>query len=142
MNKNWWIVPAFIIGYVALKKYQLAKTFSVFFKSLDFSDFRPLYPTVNLIVQVNNPTDATAEVQTIRGDLSVNGDVVGTVLGITPSVLQSGSTLLKIPVTFNYAGITDTINVLRSGKSGYRLDFNGTIMVDYVNLPLVFSYSL
>lgn len=142
MNKNWWIIPAFIIGYVALKKYQLAQTFSVFFKSLDFSDFRPLYPTVNLIVQVNNPTNASAEVQNIRGDLFVNGQAVGTVLGITPSVLQSGSTLLKIPVTFNYAGITETINALRGGRSGYKLEFNGTIMVDYVTLPLVFSYSL
>ena len=95
MNKNWWIVPAFIIGYVALKKYQLAQTFSVFFKSLDFSDFRPLYPTVNLIVQVNNPTNATAEVQNIKGTLFVNGQSVGTVLGITPSVLQSGASLLS-----------------------------------------------
>lgn len=142
MNKNWWIIPAFIIGYVALKKYQLAQTFSVFFKSLDFSDFRPLYPTVNLIVQVNNPTDATAEVQNIKGDLFVNGVNVGSVLGITPSVLQSGSTLLKIPVTFNYAGITETIDILRTSQKGYKLDFNGTIMVDYVTLPLVFSYSL
>ena len=142
MNKNWWIIPAFIIGYVALKKYQLAQTFSVFFKSLDFSDFRPLYPTVNLIVQVNNPTNATAEVQNIKGTLFVNGQSVGTVLGITPSVLQSGASLLKIPVTFNYAGIADTISALRNGQKGYNLEFDGTIMVDYVTLPLVFSYSL
>ena len=36
-KKNWWLLPATIIGYLVYKKYVLAKTISVFFKSLDFS---------------------------------------------------------------------------------------------------------
>ena len=66
-------------------------------------------PAINLEVQVNNPTPVTAEVQQIRGDLYVEGQQVGTVLGITPTVLQSGSSTLSIPVTLSYVGVANLI---------------------------------
>ena len=63
MAKNWWIIPATIVGYIVYKKYVLSRTFSVFFKTIDFSTMSFTNPTLNLVVQVNNPTDITAEIQ-------------------------------------------------------------------------------
>jgi hypothetical protein len=70
----------------------------------------------------------------------LNGQYVGTVIGITPTVLETGSSTLRIPVTLSYTGVADYIQVINKG--GFTLDFNGTIMVDYIILPLVFSYKL
>jgi len=140
MGKNWWIIPASILGYVFYKKYVLSQTFSVFFKSVDFSTLTLLNPTLQIIVQVNNPTDVTAEVQNIRGNLFLNGANVGYVMGITPSVLNTGSSLLKIPITISYTGLANVIDNIKKG--GVHLEFDGNIQVDYITLPLQFSYSL
>jgi hypothetical protein len=140
MQKNWWLIPTAIIGYILYKKYVLSQTFSVFFKSLDFTSLTLLNPTLNLIVQVNNPTNVTADIQQIKGNLFLNNDQVGTVIGITPTTLSTGSSLLTIPVTLNYSGLSQYIQTFNTG--GFKLDFNGTIMVDYITLPLVFSYSI
>lgn len=139
-KKNWWLLPATIIGYLVYKKYVLAKTISVFFKSVDFSSISLLYPTINIVVQVNNPTDITATIQNIKGDLYLNNIYVGNVIGITPTTLQTGSSILKIPVTLSYTGVASIIRGLSSG--GLHLKFSGTIMVDLITLPLDFEYNI
>jgi LEA14-like dessication related protein len=140
MQKNWWLIPAAIVSYILYKKFVLSQTFSVFFKSIDFSSLSLLNPTLNIVVQVNNPTNVTAEIQNIKGDLMLNGQYVGTVIGITPTILQTGSSNLRIPVTLSYTGVAEYIKVINKG--GFTLDFNGTILVDYILLPLVFSYKI
>lgn len=139
MQKNWWLIPAALIGYLVYKKYVLSQTFNVFFKSLDFSQLTFSNPLVNIIVQVNNPTNVTAELQNIRGNLYVNGANVGYVLGITPSTIERGSSILAIPITLIYSGLGQVISTLRSG--GFQIDFDGVIKIDYIDLPLKFGYS-
>ena len=139
-KKNWWLLPATIIGYLVYKKYVLAKTISVFFKSIDFSSMSLLYPTINIVVQVNNPTDITATIQNIKGDLYLNNVFVGNVIGITPITLVTGSSTLRIPVTLSYTGVASLIKGLNTG--GINLRFTGSIMVDLITLPLNFEYNL
>jgi len=139
-KKNWWLLPATIIGYLVYKKYVLAKTISVFFKSIDFSSMSLLYPTINIVVQVNNPTDITATIQNIKGDLYLNNVFVGNVIGITPITLVTGSSTLRIPVTLSYTGVASLIKGLNTG--GINLRFTGSIMVDLITLPLNFEYNI
>lgn len=138
MGKKWWIIPALFIGYVLYEKFVFSKTFSVFFKSLDFSNMSLVSPTIDLIIQVNNPTSVTAEIQSITGDLIVDGVTVGTVLGITPTVLQVGSSDLRIPVTLNYSGVGTLLQRYKDTNFSYK--FVGNIMIDYITLPLNFGY--
>ena len=138
MGKKWWIFPALVIGYILYEKFVFSKTFSVFFKNLDFSNMSLLSPTINLVVQVNNPTSITAEIQAIKGDLFVDGILVGTVLGITPTTLNIGSSDLKIPITLSYNGVADLIQKYKSTNFNYK--FVGTIVIDYISLPLNFGY--
>jgi LEA14-like dessication related protein len=139
-KKNWWLLPATIIGYLVYKKYVLAKTISVFFKSIDFSSMSILYPTINILVQINNPTDITSTIQNIKGDLFLNNIYIGNVIGITPTTLTTGSSILKIPVTLSYTGVASLIKGLSTG--GVNLRFNGTILVDLITLPLNFEYNI
>lgn len=140
MARNWWVIPGVVVGYILYKKYVLSQTFSVFFKNIDFSTMSFLNPTINLIVQVNNPTDITATVQNIRGILIVDGIEIGSVIGITPTTLNIGSSLLRIPVTLSYMGVSALIKKFNSG--GLNMRFKGTIMVDLITLPLDFSYNI
>ena len=139
-KKNWWLLPATIIGYLVYKKYVLAKTISVFFKTIDFSSMSLLYPTINIVVQVNNPTDITATIQNIKGDLYLNNTYIGNVIGITPTTLVTGSSILRIPITLSYTGVASLIKGLST--KGINLRFNGSIMVDLIVLPLNFEYNI
>jgi len=139
-KKNWWLLPATIIGYLVYKKYVLAKTISVFFKSIDFSSMSLLYPTINIVVQINNPTDITATIQNIKGDLYLNNTYIGNVIGITPTTLVTGSSTLRIPVTLSYIGVASLIKGLST--KGISLRFTGSIMVDLITLPLNFEYNI
>jgi LEA14-like dessication related protein len=139
-KKNWWLLPATIIGYLVYKKYVLAKTISVFFKSIDFSSMSLLYPTINIVVQVNNPTDITATIQNIKGDLYLNNTYIGNVIGITPTTLVTGSSTLRIPITLSYTGVASLIKGLST--KGINLRFTGSIMVDLITLPLNFEYNI
>jgi len=140
MGKNWWIIPASIVGYILYKKYVLSRTFSVFFKTIDFSSMSFLNPTINLVVQVNNPTDITAEIQNIKGDLFIDNSKVGYVIGITPTTLATGSAILRIPVTLSYTGVGDLIKNINT--KGFKLVFKGSIMIDLITLPLEFEYNI
>jgi len=140
MRKNIWIIPAVIVGWILYRKYTLGHAISVFFKSVDFSTMTLLNPTLNIIVQINNPTNITAIVQNIQGSLFIDNANIGSVLGITPTKLEIGSSLLSIPITINYSGIPNLFYRLKSG--GFKMKFKGTIQVDYITLPLEFSYSL
>ena len=138
MAKKWWIFPALLIGYVLYQKFVLTRTFNVIFKDLDFSSMSLLTPTINIVVQVSNPTPVTAEIQQIRGTLYVDGQEVGNVLGITPTVLRTGSSELKIPVTLSYNGVTLLIQNYKS--LNFRYNFKGSMIIDYISIPLKFGY--
>ena len=138
MAKKWWIFPALFIGYVLYQKFVLTRTFNVIFKDLDFSSMSLMTPTINLVVQVSNPTPVTAEIQQIRGTLYVDGQEVGNVLGITPTVLKTGSSELKIPVTLSYTSVTLLIQKYKS--LNFRYNFKGSMIVDYISIPLEFGY--
>ena len=138
-KKILWIIPVLFIAYVAYEKFVLSKTFSVFFKNLDFSRMSLMDPTINLVLQVNNPTPITAEIQKIYGVLYVEGQAVGNVLGITPTTLQSGSSSLNVPVTLSYDAVANLLLNLKGKKFSYN--FVGTITIDYITIPLNFGYS-
>jgi LEA14-like dessication related protein len=140
MNKNAWIIPVGILGFIAYKKFLLSQSISVFFKGLEFGNMSFLSPTVNLQVQVNNPTTTTSEIQNIKGDLFIDGANVGTVYGISPITIRNGANMINIPVTISYTGIGDLIQ--KFNKKGFQLNFTGRMIVDYIPIPLNFDYTI
>ncbi|MFY7935860.1 MAG: hypothetical protein ACOVOQ_00675 [Flavobacterium sp.] len=140
MGKNWWIIPAAILGYIGFKKFLLSRTINVFFKGFDFSTITLLNPVVTIKVQVNNPTNTTADIQSIRGDLQIDGVFVGSVQGFIPQRVQSGVNILNIPITLSYMGVADLIR--KFNRKGFRLDFTGAMIVDFIPIPLQFNYAI
>jgi hypothetical protein len=138
MNKNAWIVPVLIIGYIGYRKFLLSQSISVFFKGLDFGNMTFLSPTINLQVQVNNPTTTTSEIQNITGDLFIDGALVGSVRGISAIRINKGANTINIPVTISYTGIADLIKKFTA--KGFKLNFTGKMIVDYLPIPLNFDY--
>jgi len=140
MKKNYWGWIIFgIVGYIVYSKYLLSKSINIFYKGLDFSRLSITEPILQLQVQVNNPTYTTADLQNIRGDLYIDGAMVGSVFGITPLTISTGSSIINIPVTLSYLGIADLIRKFKSDQ--FTLEFTGNMVVDFISIPLNFKYN-
>jgi|FreactcultureFD7_1027221.scaffolds.fasta_scaffold01032_9 LEA14-like dessication related protein len=139
MNKKYWALLVGIIVYIGYKKYVLTQSLNIFFKSLDFSNLSLIDPTLNLVVQANNPTSTSADLQNIRGELYIDDVLVGNVFGITPVSIAPGSSIINIPVTISYAGAGDLVQKFSSNN--FKLNFKGTMNVDFITIPLNFDYS-
>jgi len=140
MKKNYWGWIIFgIVGYIVYSKYLLSKSINIFYKGLDFSRLSITEPILQLQVQVNNPTYTTADLQNIRGDLYIDGAMVGSVFGITPLTISTGSSIINIPVTLSYLGIADLLRKFKSDQ--FTLEFTGNMVVDFISIPLNFKYN-
>ena len=53
-------------------------------------------------------------------------------------ILRFEISLIKIPVTLSYTGVSALLEKYQSTSFNYK--FTGTIMVDYISLPLNFGY--
>jgi LEA14-like dessication related protein len=140
MRKNWWLIPVAILGYIGYRKFVLSRSINVFFKGFDFSSITLLNPVVKIKVQVNNPTTTTAEIQNIRGDLQIDGVFVGSVQGVSAQTIVKGVNIIDIPITLSYMGIADLIS--KFNRKGFRLDFTGAMVVDFIPIPLQFNYAI
>ena len=140
MRKNWWLIPAAILAYIGYRKFLLSRSINVFFKEFDFSTITLLNPVVTIKVQVNNPTTTSADIQNIRGDLQIDGVFVGSVQGFTAQTIKKGVNIINIPITISYMGVADLISKLN--RKGFRLDFTGAMVVDFIPIPLQFNYAI
>jgi hypothetical protein len=140
MKKNYWgWIILGVVGYIVYSKYLLSKSINIFYKGLDFSRLSITEPILQLQVQVNNPTYTTADLQNIRGDLYIDGAMVGSVFGITPITIATGSSIINIPVTLSYLGIADLLRKFKSDQ--FTLEFVGNMVVDFIPIPLNFKYN-
>jgi len=135
-----WYIPAAIITFILYKKYELATRVSVFFDSIDFRPMSIFNPTLDVVVRVNNPTQVTAQIDNITGNLFVDGNNVGTVYGIPTQKLSRGSTLIRIPITLNYGAVINLIKTFNI--KGLKIIYKGTMTVDNIPLPLDFKYTV
>lgn len=140
MKKNYWgWILLGVVGYIVYSKYLLSKSINIFYKGLDFSRLSLTEPILQLQVQVNNPTYTTADLQNIRGDLYIDGAMVGSVFGITPYTIATGSSVINIPVTLSYLGIADLMRKFKTNQ--FTLEFTGNMVVDFISIPLNFKYN-
>jgi hypothetical protein len=140
MKKNYWGWIIFgVVGYIVYSKYLLSKSINIFYKGLDFSRLSITEPILQLQVQVNNPTYTTADLQNIRGDLYIDGAMIGSVFGITPLTIATGSSIINIPVTLSYLGIADLLRKFKTDQ--FTLEFTGNMVVDFISIPLNFKYN-
>jgi len=140
MKKNYfgWILLG-VVGYIVYSKYLLSKSINIIYKGFDFSRLSLTEPILQLQVQVNNPTNTTADLQNIRGDLYIDGAMVGSVFGITPYTIATGSSVINIPVTLSYLGVADFMNKFKTNQ--FTLEFTGNMVVDFISIPLNFKYN-
>ena len=133
------LVALYIIG-----RTRLATNVKVLFRGLSFGGGLRK-PSISLRFGVQNPTDQTATVRSIVGQVDANGRTVADVSGF--QALQVGpntESILTVQAQPAAVGIVQTVaEFLRQKERGpVRVTFTGTANVDGVNLPINSSVNL
>jgi hypothetical protein len=110
--------------------------------STSFSGINPIV-TVNLIVQ--NPTSGSFTVNSIVGNVLVNGALIGNISMFTPvQIPANGQVPLPLNILLNPVQVlTDVLNLL-AGTAGSQVVVivQGTANVDNLTIPIAIQYNL
>jgi len=137
MKNAFWIIPAAILVWIGIKKYNLSKSYTLNFKRINLSDISFSNPVVNIVYEIINPTQTTANVQNVTGALFYNGIYIGNIVNFKQFTINEGATEFKISAKIDYVGLSKLVLNI---SNKFQLYFDGKITIDFVNFPLQFIY--
>ena len=142
MFKNkFFLVGVIALGWIAYKKIVLAKKIIISVKDFSFNGDNFLSPVINVKLQIENPTDTTADIQKISADILLQNKIVGVVYqDINQKILANQKTIINFDVRLN---LENAAIILISNKfKNQTLELNGNILVDFLNIPFNYSFKL
>ena len=139
MRKN---LPFLIVGAAAAwwiwSKYRLSTATRLVFQKINLAG-KGLQRKLELIFQLMNPTSSTGTINSIDGQVYVNGKHVGDFYNYMPQAVAARSQN-EVRVTVHLAG--GLVDLLLHGdliKKGVQYDISGQIVLDGVPAPFTYS---
>lgn len=141
MSKNLIFIGLAFLGWLGYKKYILAQKINISLKNIGFNGGNFLNPIVNVQLEVENPTNTTADVQKISAEILLQNKVVGTVYqDINKTILANQKTVIGFDVNLK---LQDAAIVLIKNKfKNQIIELKGNLIVDFVYFPLNFEIQL
>ncbi len=141
MSKNLIFVGLAILGWIGYKKYILAKKINTTLKNIGFNGGTFLQPIINVQLEVENPTDTTADLQKISAEILLQNKIVGTIYqDINQKILAKQKTIINFNVNLN---LQDAAIVLIQNKfKNQIIELKGNLIVDFIYLPINYQIQL
>lgn len=142
--RNLLFIGGALLALFVVTRARLATNVKVLFRGLSFAGGLRR-PSITLRFGIQNPTDQTANVRSIVGQVDANGRTVADVSGFQS--LQVGpntETIMQVNAQPAAVGIVQTVaEFLRQKERGaVKVTFTGTANVDGINIPIAQSVNL
>ena len=137
---KYWLIGIVFLGYLAFEKYRVYKNYKLSFDSVDYSNFSLIDPLLYINVNVTNDTTTSVYINDFTGNLFVNYKLIGVCENFKPTQINTGNTLIKIPITLNFENLADLNDLFP--LEGKNLFFDGIIKIDTINIPFQLDYNL
>lgn len=102
-------------------------------------------PIVELVTVIQNPSSSDLALNSIAGDVYLNGGYIGNASSFNIPVIKAGAQQpVKIDVRLQLAAIASTLLNLVTGKSGLKgeIRFAGTVTGEGINIPVDLIYKV
>lgn len=141
MSKNIFFIGLAALGWIVYKKINLAKKILITFKDFSFNGGTFLKPVVNLKLQIENPTDTTADIQKISGEILLQNKIVGVIYqDINQRIESKEKTIVNFDVRLNLENAA--IILIQNKFKNQTIEVNGNVRVDFINFPFNYSFKL
>jgi len=140
-----WVVPVIIVGlvgYYFYTKTNLVNRIKVLFRGVKLSG-TVLKPKFNLKFGVQNPTAASAKINSLVGQVAANGKIIADVSNFTTQVIgPKNESIYEITAEPYGAGIFKTIREFVKSGNKVNFVFTGSMNVDNIDYPVNTNISL
>jgi len=140
-----WVLPVIIVGivgYYFYTKTNLVNRIKVLFRGVKLSG-TVLKPKFNLKFGVQNPTLASAKINSLVGQVAANGKVIADVSNFTTQVIgPKKESIYEITAEPYGAGIFKTIKEFVKSGNKVNFVFTGSMNVDNIDYPVNTNISL
>ena len=141
MSKNLIFIGLAVLGWIGYKKFVLSKKINIGLKNIGFAGGTFLEPIVNVKLEVENPTDTTADIQKISAEILIQNKIVGTIFqDINQKILAKQKTIINFDVKLN---LSDAAIILISNKfKNQIIKLKGNLVIDYIYFPINYEIKL
>ena len=140
-----WVVPVIIVGlvgYYFYTKTNLVNRIKILFRGVKLSG-TVLKPKFNLKFGVQNPTAASAKINSLVGQVAANGKIIADVSNFTTQVIgPKKESIYEITAEPYGAGIFKTIREFVKSGNKVNFVFTGSMNVDNIDYPVNTNISL
>jgi LEA14-like dessication related protein len=106
-------------------------------------DFRGIFKVqVDVIIGIQNPTSTGFTVNSLSGNISINGYSFGNVSNFTSTYITPNSqTLYTVTLQVPTVNIPGAVLTVLQDFKGIRVDLDATVNVDSLTVPLQLTYN-
>jgi hypothetical protein len=141
MSKNLILIGVAFLGWLAYKKINLAKKINIVLKDIGFAGGNFLTPVVRVKLEIENPTNTTADVQKISAEILLQNQIVGTIYQDLNTTIQAKEkTILSFDINLNLADAA--IISIQNKFKNQTIELKGNLIVDFVYFPLNYQIQL
>lgn len=142
MKNKIFLIVAGILGYVGYQKYLLSQSVTINFKSLSFNGGNFIKPIINIVLTITNPTKISADIQNISGKIFLDNLEIGKIenLRYVSKILSNQSIDMDFNLEIDNLGIG--VALLTSNLKNKIVKFNGSVKVDFFNIPVNFEHKI
>jgi hypothetical protein len=141
MSKNLIYIGLAFFAWLGYKKFVLSKKINIGLKNIGFAGGTFLKPIVNFKLEVENPTDTTADIQKISAEILIQNKIVGTIFqDINQKILAEQKTIINFDVNLN---LSDAAIILITNKfKNQIIKLKGNLVIDYIYFPINYEIKL
>jgi LEA14-like dessication related protein len=135
------LIGAGLIVFNRLQTAGSAERLKYVFKNIKAEFQSAFVVQVNIDIEIQNPTSNSFVIQSMAGDLSLNGQYLGNVSNFTATQITGNSaTPYRVSVQLSTLSMSANLVSLLTNFSGVTAKIDGTINVDNLGVPIMLSY--
>jgi hypothetical protein len=141
MPKNLIFIGLAVLGWIGYKKFVLSKKINIGLKNIGFNGGTFLEPIVNVKLEVENPTNTSADLQKISAEILIQDKIVGTIYqDLNQKILPQQKTVINFDVRLN---LSDAAIILISNKfKNQIIKLKGNLVIDFIYFPINYEIKL
>lgn len=141
MSKNLIFMGLAFLGWLGYKKIILAQKIKIVLKNIGFDGGTFLQPIVNIQLEIENPTNTTAQIQKLSLEILLQNKIVGTIYqDINKKIEAQQKTLINFKVNLNLADAA--IILIQNKFKNQIIKLKGNLIVDFIYFPINFEIKL
>ena len=101
-------------------------------------------PIIVISLRVLNPSNQSAKLNSITGELFLNGKLISNVTSFVPqNISAKAESIIKLEAQPGITGAASLLlDILQNKKAGYKIKFDGNANVDGIVVPINQSFAI